>query len=126
MIHMETITHPHISISFEHRQQSESVITRFFRWCEGQQPNRLLWLGVAVSAQGCILAPATILAIVLGGVSLPLFIAAIVAMAMVLVTNLAALPTKITVPVFFFSILIDIVLVVIAALQGFDIAKTYI
>ena len=123
---METITHPNISISFEHSKVSESIFTKFFNWCERQQPNRLLWLGVAVSAQGCILAPAAILAVVLAGTNLALFMAAIVAMGMVLVTNLAALPTKITIPIFFFSLLIDIVIVILAAYQGFDIAKTYI
>ena len=38
---------------------------------------------------------------------------AIGAMAIALVANLAAMPTKITIPVFFFSVLIDIVVIVI-------------
>jgi hypothetical protein len=48
----------------------------------------------------------------LGG-NLPIFWPfAIAAIAMSLVVNLAALPTKITIPVFLFSILIDLVVIV--------------
>jgi hypothetical protein len=46
-----------------------------------------------------------------GGNNLYLFVLAIAAMGMILITNLAALPTNITIPIFFLSILIDLVLV---------------
>jgi hypothetical protein len=36
----------------------------------------------------------------------------IAAMTMSLVTNLAALPTKITIPVFFFSLMIDVAVII--------------
>jgi hypothetical protein len=47
-------------------------------------------------------------------------------MGMSLVTNLAAMPTKITIPVLVFSILIDIAIVVSCLAIGFDITTTYI
>jgi hypothetical protein len=50
---------------------------------------------------------------------------AIIAMGMALVTNLAALPTKITIPVFLLSIIIDIAIVVASLSIGFDITKSY-
>jgi hypothetical protein len=40
--------------------------------------------------------------------------------AMSLVTNLAAMPTKVTIPVFFAGLLIDLVIIVYALLQGFS------
>lgn len=96
------------------------------QWCDGQQKNRLLWLGVALAAHGCILTPITIMAVLLAGTNLFLFILALVAMGLSLVTNLAAMPTRITIPVFIFSVLIDLAIIISCVLIGFDIAKTYI
>jgi hypothetical protein len=47
----------------------------------------------------------------IGGNSPLLWAFAIAAMTMCVVTNLAALPTKITIPVFFLSVLIDVLLI---------------
>ena len=103
-----------------------SFFTRFINWCKGQEQNRLLWLGIALTGHGCILTPLTVMAVLLAGTNLYLFILAIVAMGMSLVTNLAAMPTKITIPVFILSILIDIAIVISSLAIGFDISKTYI
>ena len=43
-----------------------------------------------------------------------LFSFGIAAMAMALVTNLAALPTKITIPTFFLSLILDVAIIVAA------------
>jgi hypothetical protein len=67
-----------------------------------------------------VLTPLTLFAVILSGASLPLFIAAIIAMGLALVTNLAAMPTKVIIPAFFLSILIDVTIVVICAVNGFD------
>jgi hypothetical protein len=66
------------------------------------------------------------MAVLLAGTNLALFVTAIVAMGLSLVTNLAAMPTKITIPVFILSVLIDFVVVAIALAHGLDIASTYI
>lgn len=95
-------------------------------WCEGQQPNRLLWLGVALAGHGCILTPITVLAVLLAGANFFLFMLAMVAMGIALITNLAALPTKYTIPAFLLSIVIDIVIVIATLSIGFDITKTYV
>jgi hypothetical protein len=75
-------------------------------------------LGIALAAQGCVLAPLTVFAVVFAGNSLVLFMLAIMAMGIVLVTNLAALPTKITIPVFFGSILVNLGVVLASSLMG--------
>lgn len=85
-----------------------------------------MWLGIALSAHGCIITPLTIMAVLLAGTNMFLFILAIVAMGATLVTNLAALPTKITLPVFFLSILIDLAIIFSSVLIGLNIANTYI
>ena len=95
-----------------------SIFKRFANWCEGQQENRIMWIGIALAGHGCVLTPLTVMAVLVAGNSLALFMAATAAMAMAVVTNLAAMPTKVTIPVFFLSVLIDI-LIVSAAVSGF-------
>jgi hypothetical protein len=99
---------------------------KFIKWAEGQEENRFLWLAVALFGHGCILTIVTIFAIMLSGNSFILWPIAIASMAMCVITNLAALPTKITIPVFFFSVLIDVVIIAICIANGFNISNTYI
>ena len=66
------------------------------------------------------------MAVLLAGTNLTLFVIAIVAMGMSLVTNLAAMPTKITIPVFFLSILIDIAIIIGCISIGFSLAATQV
>ena len=115
-----------ISTTYTERTASTSLLGKFFDWCKGQQENRLLWLGIVLAGHGCILTPLTVMAVLLAGTNITLFILAIVAMGMSLVTNLAAMPTKITIPVFLLSVLIDIAIIISCVAMGFDITKTYI
>jgi hypothetical protein len=93
---------------------SPSIFKRFFSWAESQQDNRLLWLGIALTAHASFLTPFTAMAVMFGGNVFPLFMATIASMAMALVPNLAALPTKVTIPAFAFSIVLDIAIVLTA------------
>jgi hypothetical protein len=97
-----------------------SSISRFLDWCEAQQYDRLLWLGIALGGQGCILTPITILAVVFAGLNLALFILSVVAIGTVLVTNLAALPTRITIPVLICTILIDFGIIIASVAMGLN------
>lgn len=123
---MSTTLNQSFSTTYQEKTSGLSLFRKFMNWCEGQENNRLLWLGIALAGHGCILTPITILAVLLAGTNLFLFILALVAMGISLVTNLAALPTKITIPVFILSIVIDIVIIFSCVIIGFDIAKTYI
>ena len=102
-----------------------SAFKTFINWCSEQQEQRLLWLGIVLAGHGCILTPLTIFAVVLAGTNLVLFITAIVAMGIALVTNLAALPTKITIPAFIFSVVLDIAIVIACAVHGFNLSNTF-
>ena len=99
----QTITSSYIETQFQ-----PSFFAKFINWCNDQNQNRLLWIGVILAAHGCVLTPLTAMAVLFTGLNFPLVMLAIIAMAMVLVTNLAALPTKYTIPVFALSILIDL------------------
>jgi len=68
-----------------------------------------------------VLTPVTLFFIVLAGTNIAYFVVALVAMGMSLVTNLAAMPTRVTLPVFFLSILIDIVIVTLCIATGLNL-----
>src|SRR5689334_4737054 len=118
---MATTTLNHSIGSTYNQTAVTSIFTRFINWCKCQQENRLIWLGVAVAGHGCVITPLTVFAVAMAGNSLVLFMLAIFAMAIALVTNLAALPTKITIPAFILSILIDIGILISAALVSLHI-----
>jgi hypothetical protein len=120
---MSTTSFNHTSVStYTASISKEDAFSRFINWCRNQEENRFAWLGIALAGHGCIITPLTVLAVVAAGNSLVLFMAAILAMAIVLITNLAALPTKITIPVFIFSLLIDLGILVASVSMGFTAA----
>jgi len=119
------INHP-ISGTYTPSSSKESLFTRFFSWTRAQQSNRLLWVGLALAGHGCIITPITVMAVLLAGTNLMLFMLAIIAMGAALVTNLAALPTRITIPVFLASLLVDLAIIIACIAIGFDISTTYI
>jgi hypothetical protein len=108
---MQTIQHSY-PLSYIGKEKKTSFISRFFTWCEGQEKYHFGWVAAILAIHGCVLAPITVLSITLGGNNFILWSLAIGAIAMALIANLAAMPTKITLPVFFLSILIDIAIVV--------------
>ena len=115
---METLHHPYHS-TFAAVEKKPSLLTRFFDWAKAQQKYRLGWVAIILAVHGCALTPITVFFIYLGGNNMGLWSLVIGAMGMSVVTNLAALPTKITIPVFFLSILIDLVLIAWSVTQMF-------
>lgn len=107
---MQTIQHTY-SPSLVRAERKQSAFTRFINWCDSQEKYRFGWVASIIAIHGCVLAPITVLAVTLGTNHIAFWGMAIGAMAMALVANLAAMPTKITIPVFFFSILIDVVII---------------
>lgn len=120
-----TTYNPTITGNYTEKVSKTSIYTTFMNWCNNQEHNRLLWLGIALLGHGCILRPLTVVAALVAGTSLVLFTLATAAMAMVLVVNLAALPTRITLPVLILSILIDLGIVIASAVIGFNFANVY-
>lgn len=98
------------------RENKASLVTRFMNWAEGQSEARFIWLGVALLAHASFFTPFTVMAIIFSGGGFGLIMAALAAMGLALVTNLAALPTKVTIPAFFISIVVDVLIVALAFL----------
>jgi len=106
---MQTIQHSYQEI-FLVKEKRQSIISRFIAWCNEQEKFRFGWVAAIIAIHGCVLAPITVLVITLGSNHIAYWGVAIGAMAMALVANLAAMPTKITIPVFFFSVLLDVLI----------------
>lgn len=91
--------------------KKQSVISQFIEWCNGQEKYRFGWMASIIAIHGCVLAPITLLAIALAGNNMIFWGISIGAIGMALISNLAALPTKITIPVFFLSIILDLAVI---------------
>lgn len=111
----------HRSVAHSH----SSLWSRFIAWADGQENNRMLWTALAIAGHGCVVTIITMAAILLTGNNFIYWPFALAAMTMCVVVNLAAMPTKITIPVFFFSLLIDLVIIVLCLSHGFDMAASY-
>jgi hypothetical protein len=113
---MKAITQTSYSPSYKAPIQF-TLFNKFFKWCEAQEKNHLGWLALSLASQGCIITPLVILTIGITGNNLILWMAGMIAMGITLIVNLAAMPTKITIPVFVLSVVIDIGIVVSCVLQ---------
>lgn len=102
-------------------ERKKGLVSRFFNWCQKQEEYRMGWLAGTLTGHGCILTPLTILFVILAGNNLVFWPLIIGAMGMSLVVNLAALPTKITIPVFFLSVLVDLVIIANCIALGLSI-----
>jgi hypothetical protein len=97
--------------TFIPRVERPSVFKKFFRWCTIQEKNRFGWVASSLAIHGCVLTPFTLFAIILSGNNIVYWVLATIAMMMTLVVNLAAMPTKVTIPTFFLSILLDLFII---------------
>ena len=108
---MALTLHKIFTPSYSHKETKRSLWKRFITWADHQEEYRLGWSAAAVTGHGCILTIITVMAILLAGNPFIMWPFAIGAMAACLIVNLAALPTKITIPVFFLSILVDLAII---------------
>lgn len=100
------------TLAGNYAERKPSIFTTFINWCQAQEENRMLWTGIMLALHGCVLTPITVLLVAMTGVNMFLMTTSIFAMTFVLITNLAALPTKYTIPTFLLSIIVDILVIV--------------
>ena len=118
---MQTTLQHSIATTYTEKRAKTGLWKRFINWCESQEKYRFGWLGAAIAGHGCVATPITLFAVIMSGNFFAFWILAIVAMGASLITNLAALPTKITLPIFFFSLLIDIAIIISCISIGFNV-----
>lgn len=118
-----TVKHSYAS---HHEDAKVSVWKKFIDWCISQEKYRLGWLAAAITLHGCVLTILTMFAVVLAGNHFIFWPFIIGGMGITLIVNLAAMPTKITIPVFFFSVLVDLVIIISCIAIGLDASGTMI
>jgi|SRR5690606_18963627 len=99
--------------TYSEKQTSVSLWKKFILWSEAQEENRFLWVALAIAGHGCVFTILTVITIVLTGNHFIFWPFAIGAMAASLISNLAAMPTKVTIPILFFSLLVDLAIIVL-------------
>ena len=124
IIDMET-TVKHL-IAYPLHTTKVSAWKKFIDWCDSQEKYRLGWLAAALTLHGCVLTILTMFAVILAGNHFIFWPFIIGGMGITLVVNLAAMPTKITIPVFFFSVLMDLLIIISCIAIGFDVSGTMI
>jgi len=124
---MQTTVHQQVFANAQTRNSSHlSLWKRFIQWADGQEKYRFGWTAGILAGHGCVATVLTMAAIVFTGNNFIFWPFAISAMAVCVVTNLAAMPTRVTIPVFFFSLMIDLAIIVLCIVNGFDISGTYV
>jgi hypothetical protein len=103
-----------------------SAWKKFIAWCDSQEKYRIGWMAGTITLHGCVLSIFTMFAVVLAGNHFIFWPFVIGAMGITLFTNLVAMPTKITIPVFFFSVLTDLVIIISCIAIGLDPSGTRI
>ena len=79
-------------------------------WCEKQEENRFLWLGISFMGHIGMILPLTLLSILFfADNNFILWIVALSANVPVLALNLAAQPPKVTLPILLASLIINII-----------------
>ena len=97
-----------------------TLVNKFITWCHVQEKNRFFWLGIALMGGIGTVLPLTLCAVVfIGGNDIIFWVMACVVNVPILVLNLAALPTKITLPVLFIAWAIDILIIAYCVLHFF-------
>ena len=119
-----TIKHAYELNSVAHSPKI-SLWKKFINWADKQEENRFTWTAISVAGHGCVFTIATVVIILMTGNNFIFWPFAIAAMAICLIANLAALPTKYIIPILFFSLLMDLTIIVLALSDGFNLEAPY-
>lgn len=99
--------------------QHHSAIGRFFAWADSQKNNRILWLAVALFVQVGAAIPLTAAAVMLlGGNSFFLWMVMLAINVPVLIMNLAAMPTKATIPALFGAWAVEVLIILYCVIHA--------
>lgn len=114
---METAIQQTLTSAHSTSVTQQSLWKRFISWADAQEVNRFGWTAFAIAGHGCVFTIITVAIVLVTGNNFIFWPFAIGAMAASLITNLAALPTKITIPTLFATILIDVAIIAICLIS---------
>jgi hypothetical protein len=96
-------------------EKRPAVFSRFMSWAANEDEERHIgWVGITVTTMTAIFFPLTMALILMNGAVFGLIVAAMVSLVLVVVTNLAAMPTKFTIPFYLLGILIDVTVIALS------------
>lgn len=87
---------------------------RFTAWANTQEEKRFLWAALSLVGHGTLFTIITFATVILTGNVFALMAITCATMMVVLAVNLAALPVKYIIPIFFGSLLVDILVMITA------------
>jgi len=122
---METSIQHAYAPSYSKAAAKKTLWEKFINWADSQEENRFGWTAFTLAGHGCFFTIVTVATILLTGNNFIFWPFAIAAMTIPLIVNLAALQTKITIPVLFFSVLVDLVIIALCISNGFELAASY-
>lgn len=104
------------SNAYQHTQTNRGAgsLERFTAWLNTQEEKRFLWTAVSLVGHGTVFTILTLATVLLTGNVFALLAITCATMMVVLAVNLAALPVKYIIPVFFGSLLIDMLVMITA------------
>jgi hypothetical protein len=106
------------SPAYVERQPRVNSLRKFINWCDQQEKNRLLWLGIGIMGHIGTIVPLTLLSILfLANNNFALWTVVLCTNMPVLALNLAAQPPKVTIPVMLTSLIINIVVIALSAVM---------
>ncbi len=90
-------------------------LQRFILWCtHEEEKHHVGWVGFSITVMTAVFFPLTMSVILLNGAAFGLIIMAMAALTGVVIMNLAALPTKYTIPALFIGIFINLTAICIS------------
>lgn len=126
---MKALTHPGqysaARNSYRNPFSFSATWHQFITWASGQEENRFTWSAISILGHGTIFTVGTFITVMLTGNLLFLLLPTCLNMTMMLVVNLAALPTKYIIPCFFLSLLVDLVIIATALALWVHYATVY-
>ena len=119
------ITHPNLTQSNTRYSNFSgfsiaAAWNRFIRYASMQEEKRFLWTAISILGHATFFTIGTLILVIAAGNDFLLLTATCITMAVVLAVNLAALPTKYTIPIFFFSLLADFAIMITALAFWFN------
>lgn len=99
---------------FNESKKIRNPIQKFKMFCERQQENRLGWAAFTMVVQVCLLVPITLITVDYNGNRFVLWIPVIISCFAIELCNLAALATKIVIPIFCICVLINVCVIILS------------
>src|SRR5690242_3161062 len=122
---MQSIMQHPYSKTFHHTEKKISAWKKFIHWSVRQGEYRLGWAVFIIAGHGCVFTTLTALSVLLTGNHFIFWPFVIGSMIMAVLVVIAGMPTKIMIPIFFFSLLIDLIVITTCLLNGFHMEAVY-